>query len=137
MSTAQRELRMIWILLLSVLVWAIPVASQAAPPGSGIIDPSRAIDWSNAEIPDGIPNRTTLCATINAPTYGNGSTNATTAIQNALDNCPANQVGYLPAGTYRINGSLRVPSTAMTEDSCPTASPPQTATLLLPPLPKR
>jgi len=136
MTTPQRVFGIILKMTFFVLLWAIPLPAQAAPPWSGIIDPSCAIDWSNAGIPGGIPNRTTLRATINAPTYGNGSTDATTAIQNALNSCPANQVVYLPAGTYRINGNLRVPSTAMTEDSCQTASPPQALALCLPLFPK-
>jgi len=68
-----------------------------------IIPQERQIDWTQAGIPGGIPNRTTICATINAATYGNGSTDATAAIQNAIDNCPANQVVYLPAGTYKVS----------------------------------
>ena len=94
----------IWMLV-AVCPWI-----SLSPAQGAIIDPSRMIDWSQAGIPGGIPNRTTVCATINATTYGNGTTDATTAIQNALNSCPANQVVYLPAGTYRINGSLRVPS---------------------------
>lgn len=137
MATPQRVFGIILKMTFFVLLWAIPLPAQTAPPWSGIIDPSRTIDWSNAEIPGGIPDRTTLCTTINAAIYGNGTTNATTTIQNALNSCPANPVAYLPAGTYRINGNFRVPSTAMTEDSCQTASPPQTLTLRSPLFPKR
>jgi len=68
-----------------------------------IIPQDRRIDWSQAGIPGGIPNRTTICATINAAIYDNGTTDATAAIQNGIDNCPANQVVYLPAGTYKVS----------------------------------
>ena len=71
-----------------------------------IIPQDRRVDWSQAGIPGGIPNRTTICATINATTYGNGTTDATTAIQNAIDDCPANQVVYLPAGTYKVSSPV-------------------------------
>ena len=33
-------------------------------------------------------------------------TDDTSAIQAAIDACPANQVVYIPAGTYRINNRL-------------------------------
>lgn len=76
---------------------------------SGIIDPSRATDWSLTGIPGGIPNRTTVCATINASSYGNGSSDATSAIQTALNGCASGQVVSLSAGTFRIS-NLSVPS---------------------------
>jgi hypothetical protein len=68
-----------------------------------IIPQDRRIDWSQSGIPGGIPNRTTIYTTINAATYGNGTADATAAIQNGLDHCPANQVVYLPAGTYNVS----------------------------------
>src|SRR5262245_28458341 len=36
-----------------------------AQPWSSIIAKSRAVDWSTAGIAGGIPNRTTICATLN------------------------------------------------------------------------
>jgi hypothetical protein len=95
--------------VLCVLLVAVPLAAQAAPPWSGILDPSRAIDWSDAGIPGGIPNRTTNCATINASACGNGSTDCTPSIQSALNNCPAGQVVSLGAGTFLLNNVLTIP----------------------------
>ncbi len=68
---------------------------------SGIIDPSRAIDWSlgNQGVAGGIPNRTTICATLNP-----GATAA--AINAAIQGCPANQVVFLNAGTYTNLGPI-------------------------------
>jgi hypothetical protein len=74
-----------------------------------IIPSSRLTVWEPG-IPGGIPNRTTICATLNAATYGNGSTDATSAIQNAINNCPAGQVVKLGTGTFRINGFLEIGS---------------------------
>ncbi|MGB7568084.1 MAG: glycosyl hydrolase family 28-related protein [Chitinivibrionales bacterium] len=75
-----------------------------------IIPTERRITWEgNVGIPDGVPNRTAISATITASTYGNGTTDATNGIQTALNNCPAGQVVYLSAGTYRINSILRIP----------------------------
>src|SRR3989304_5539740 len=106
MHIAPRGIIIIWKLMLYVLLLALPMAAQAAPPWPGILDPSRAIDWSEAGIPGGIQNRTTVCASLNASTYGNGSSDATSAIQAALNSCPAGQVVLLSAGKFRINTSL-------------------------------
>jgi hypothetical protein len=77
-----------------------------------IIPAGRRIIWEgNVGIPGGIPNRSSgTTAPINPAVYGKGTIDATSAIQTELDNCPSNQVAYLPAGTYLINGSLRIPS---------------------------
>ncbi len=66
---------------------------------TGIIDPSRAIDWSNAGVPGGIPNRTTICATLSP-----GATSA--QINSAIGSCPANQVVFLNAGTYNLSSGI-------------------------------
>ncbi len=82
------------------------VSAQITSP----IDTNRSIDWTHAGIPGGIPNRTLVYTTISPGTYGNGAKDATIGIQTALNNCPENQVVYLSAGMYRINGSLQIPS---------------------------
>jgi len=92
-----------------ILLLMVPTTAYAQL-WTGIIDPSRAIDWSKAGIPGGIPNRTTICSTINAATYGNGTSDATGGIQTALNGCPSGQVVSLSAGTFLINGNLGVPS---------------------------
>lgn len=68
-------------------------ATTAVTPWSGIIAPSRAIDWSQAGVVGGIPNRTTICATLSA-----GATSA--QINSAIASCPAGQVVSLGPGTY-------------------------------------
>jgi hypothetical protein len=72
-----------------------------------IIPADRRINW-NPGIPGGIPNRTTIFKTIDAAKYGNGTTDATTVLQNALNDCLVNQVVYLPAGTYSITSALQI-----------------------------
>jgi hypothetical protein len=64
---------------------------------SGIIDPSRAVDWSSVSPYGGVGNRTTICATLNP-----GATAA--QINSALQSCAAGGVVYLNAGTYNIAG---------------------------------
>ena len=73
-----------------------------------VIPNDRKIDWSDAGRPGGIPERTIVCTTIDSAVYGNGTTNATTAIQNAINSCPARQVVYLPPGTYLIYGTIHL-----------------------------
>jgi hypothetical protein len=63
---------------------------------SGILSPSRAIDWTSAGVVGGIPNRTTICSTLNP-----GATAA--QINAAISSCPSGEVVYLNAGTYNIS----------------------------------
>src|SRR5256885_8305652 len=83
-----------------------PVKSPTAVAGD-IIAADRRTAW-NPGIPGGIPSRTTICATVNAATFGNGSTDATSAIQTAINGCPEGQVVYLPAGTYKVTSNLTI-----------------------------
>lgn len=73
-----------------------------------IIPDDRRIDWDVAGIPGGIPDRTTVCTTIDSAVYGDGATDATVAIQTALDDCPDGQVVYLPAGTYLVSDTIHL-----------------------------
>jgi hypothetical protein len=68
-----------------------------------IMPPERRTTW-NPGIPGGIPVRTTVCATVLASTYGDGTLDATAGIQAAIDGCPDNQVVQLSAGNFLING---------------------------------
>lgn len=81
--------------------------SGGGEPWSGLIDPSRAIDWTHAGVAGGIPNRTTVCATLDP--------GATAAQINAkIQACPAGQVVKLNAGTYDISDDGIVMKTGVT-----------------------
>ena len=69
------------------------------PSWSGIIDSSRAVDWSNAGVRGGIPTRTTNCATFNP-----GATAA--QINLAIAKCPSGQVVFLNPGAYNLSAGL-------------------------------
>lgn len=56
----------------------------------------------------GIPVRTTVHATLQASSYGSGATDASAAIQAAIDNCPAGQVVQLSAGTFKVNNLILI-----------------------------
>jgi len=85
-------------------------------PTTDVIPAARRTVW-NPGIPGGIPSRTTLCATV-TPAYASangqavfntdGTGDAQPAIQYALSHCAANQVVFLPAGTYRLNSGLQI-----------------------------
>jgi hypothetical protein len=97
------------------------------PPPDGVLPAHRRIDWSHAGVvqPDGtrgIPERTTICATIDAGVYGDGVTDAHDAIQEAIDTCPDDQVVFLPAGTYRLGDSLTVDHPVVIRGAGPTAT---------------
>ncbi len=75
-----------------------------------IIPADRRVKWEPG-VPGGIPNRTTVFANVTQAPYNannTGSANAATAIQNAINACPANQVVFLPAGIYQLSSGLRM-----------------------------
>lgn len=79
-------------------------ACASAQLWSGVVAPTRAIDWSNAGVPGGIPNRTTICSTLDP-----GATLA--QINSAISSCPAGEVVYLNAGTYSgLSGVIQMKS---------------------------
>jgi len=94
-----------FVLCLSLLLFAPTLMHAQA--WSGILDPSRAVDWTQAGIPGGIPNFTAICQTV-APS---GLTNATDMnnINSAIASCGnsgSGKVVQLQAGTYTITGGL-------------------------------
>lgn len=72
---------------------------------SGILDPSRATDWSGAGVQGGIPSYTNVCQTVNPSGDTSGSTDGAD-INSALSTCAASasasspQVVLLAAGTF-------------------------------------
>lgn len=72
-----------------------------AQPWTGILSPSRAMDWSSAGVTGGIPTRTTICQTLNP-----GATAAN--INSAISGCGSNHVVFLNAGTYNLAGPINI-----------------------------
>jgi hypothetical protein len=94
----EMKLKFSGLALLALLVVAPLVHAQA---WSGIIDPSRAIDWSNAGIPGGVPNRTAQCGNSIAAYSG-----PATAINNAIAACGSGQFVLLGAGTFNLSSGI-------------------------------
>lgn len=62
----------------------------------------RSVNWQgNVGVLGGIPNRSTICATLNP-----SGTDDTAAIQIAINNCPVEQVVKLNAGTFSIKSPI-------------------------------
>ena len=82
-----------WILL-STLLFGVATHLEAQT----IIGATRSIDWTQAGITGGIPNRQTVCATLSpGATY--------TQINSAIAACN-NGVVFLNAGTYNLAGGI-------------------------------
>ena len=82
----------------TVAVSAAPPPPPPPPSGGGLLPADRMTTW-NPGVSGGIPARSTVCRTVNSP-----GGDATSAIQAAVDACPAGQVVQLSAGTFTING---------------------------------
>jgi hypothetical protein len=77
-----------------------PVSTYAAP-WSGILDPSRATDWTYAGVTGGIPTGRTQCG----PTIEVYSGSAST-INNAIAACGENQYVQLGTGTFTLSSGI-------------------------------
>jgi hypothetical protein len=93
--------------LLSALAVAGATAEAAQIRSGSVIPADRSTVWKPGVL-GGIPQRTAICATVNASTYGNGSAEASSGLQAAIDACPAGQVVKLSAGTFRVNNHLLI-----------------------------
>jgi hypothetical protein len=110
-------------MLLSLMMLGMVPEIAHGQAWSGILDPTRAIDWSNAGVPGGIPLRNTICSTLGiggqAPSFVQAVTVA--QINAALTNCPNGQVVLLNPGTYNTTGgTIIIPSNKVLRGSGPT-----------------
>ena len=94
-SAGIRKVRFEQLLALSLFMLLLCAYSFGQ---AGIIDPGRSVDWTNVGIPGGIPNRTTICTTLNP-----GATAA--QINSAIAACN-NGVVFLNAGTYNLSTGI-------------------------------
>ncbi len=120
--TTSRRLTLARLAPVCVALFVIaPAAAWAQQLWSGIIAPSRAINWSNAGLPatlaDGEttpnpytpPTRTTICASFTPSSFsGMSSSNyvAPSAVNSALASCAAGEVVSLAAGSYYFSSGI-------------------------------
>lgn len=89
----------VWLWISQFVSFAAIIPANRLPPGGM---------WT-AGVPGGIPNRMSIYTNLTG-IDATGASDVTAAIQSALNKCPSNQVVKLPAGTFRINSVLVVPS---------------------------
>jgi len=89
-------------------------AGASVPAGAidlSILPPDRRTTWSPG-IPGGVPHYGMVHTTVDVGTFGRGTTDATAAINNAIQaagrvaTAESPRVVYLPAGVYLISGTL-------------------------------
>ncbi|MGH9533777.1 MAG: hypothetical protein ACRD2E_02845 [Terriglobales bacterium] len=97
------KLRICTVLAVALALTAAAVAQTSS--WSGIIPPSRAMDWSQAGVPGGVPARATICTSI-APEGSSTAPVAPTDINAAIASCPAGEVVYLQAGDFYLSGGI-------------------------------
>jgi hypothetical protein len=95
--------------LFAAIVLSIGASSRAE-----LIPSDRLVDWSagvSVGVPGGIPTNRTKLIDVTQPPYNadkSGATDTTAAIQAAVNAAAPQEVVYLPAGTYRVNGTIYV-----------------------------
>jgi len=94
------------ILLFFIASLIFPAVAHAQA-WSGIISPSRAVDWTQAGIARGLPDAGwTQCGSTIAAYNGSAST-----ITTQLASCSVNQYIQLGAGTFTLSGQIKFPTT--------------------------
>ena len=86
-------------LLFLLILLVCPGFSQAQQLWSGIISPSRAIDWTQAGVVGGIPDANwAQCGSTITPSTGTAAT-----INTQIAGCPANTYVLLGPGTFNLS----------------------------------
>src|SRR5215813_9286793 len=91
----------------TALLTCLGLACSASHAFAQILPADRTTVW-HPGVPGGVPDRTTLCAVVNASTYGNGASDASSGIQAAVNVCPVGQVVQLSAGTFTVNNYILI-----------------------------
>ncbi len=84
-----------------------------------IISPDYSMDWTKAGRPGGIPNIPTAINVTDYGAVGNGTTDNRTAFQNAINAASYGEAVFIPAGDYRLNGNITLPSGVVLRGECP------------------
>ncbi len=105
-------------LLACLVLWlsAVMVSggdSMSAPPATSaltVLTSDRRTSLNPGMMAVGVvPARSTVCARVDASTYGNGSVESSKGIQAAINACPEGQVVQLSAGTFLANNYVIIP----------------------------
>jgi hypothetical protein len=98
------------LLSLVFLVLVVP-SSVRAQAWAGIVDPSRAVDWTQAGIPGGIPSGSwTRCTTGTGTSVIAAYSGTAATINTAITGCNANHYVELGAGTFNLSSGINMAS---------------------------
>src|SRR5439155_4039121 len=97
-ASSRRTMRVFASVVVGSLLCALPVHAQ---PWSGVLDPTRATDWTHAGITGGIPNGRTQCGSPIAAYSGTAA-----PINSAIASCGANQFVQLGSGTFNLSSGI-------------------------------
>ena len=97
------------------------LVSSATFSSAQILPADRTTVW-HPGVPGGVPDRTTVCAVVNASTYGNGASDASSGIRAAVNACPVGQVVQLSAGTFTVNNYILINKGITLRGAGPTAT---------------
>ena len=81
-------------------------ANSHAQPWTGILDPTRAVDWTQAGVSGGIPSITTQCGSTIPPYGSSGSYASPATINNAIAACPSGSFVSLGSGDFYLSGGI-------------------------------
>jgi hypothetical protein len=106
------------VLVIVLLVWS---ASGRAQIDTSIVPAANRTLWKPG-VQGGIPVRSTVCTTIQASAFGNGTQDASSALQSAVNNCPSGQVVALSAGTFTVNTAVIISKSITVRGAGPNAT---------------
>jgi hypothetical protein len=99
--------------LLLLILLGCPALSQAQQLSSGIISPSRAIDWSQAGVVGGIPDANWAQCGSTIPAYSGSAA----TINSHIAGCPANTYVLLGPGTFNLSTGILMKSNVVLRGS--------------------
>ncbi len=100
--------RLLFLLVLfsSFAVFLLCAVRASAQSSSGILDPSRAIDWSKAGVVGGIPSGSWAnCVTTQCNTVNSGTVTAA-SLQAAINSAPNSTIIQIPSGSFSISSVI-------------------------------
>ena len=104
---AMRPCALAKLIVLGLGVAFSHLPEAGAETASTIIPAERKTFWNpGLNSVGGIPRRTTVCETVNASKYGNGTRNSSDGIQRAINRCPSGQVVMLSAGEFQVTKTI-------------------------------
>ena len=90
---------------MKLAIFLLPL-TLLAQPWSGILDPSRAEDWSAGQVGFTIPTTRTQCGSTVAAYGTSGSPSSASTINTAIASCAANHYVLLGVGTFYLNTEI-------------------------------